>query len=131
MDIRSQEKATLDAAETRLRKLVSEIEMKRNVQFELGDCTGSQPALMSEHLQDMLGDAVSQVGTKAKSMASGAGHDASVFALQGIPSAMLFIRNSNGSHNADEAMAISDFGTALEVLVEMVSQPASVWPTRN
>ena len=131
LDIRSQEKTTLDAAEIRLRELVSTIENKRNVLFELGDCTGSQPALMSEHLQGMLKEAAGQVGTKVKSMASGAGHDASVFALQGIPSAMLFIRNSNGSHNADEAMALSDFGTALEVLVEMVSQPASAWPTRN
>ena len=29
-------------------------------------------------------------------MASGAGHDASVFANYGIPSIMLFIRNKNG-----------------------------------
>ncbi len=86
---------------------------------------------MSEHLQGMLKEAAGKVGTKVKSMASGAGHDASVFALHGIPSAMLFIRNSNGSHNADEAMALSDFGTALDVLLEVVSQPAAAWPIRN
>ncbi|RYF58993.1 MAG: M20/M25/M40 family metallo-hydrolase, partial [Comamonadaceae bacterium] len=40
---------------------------------------------------------------------SGAGHDAAVFAAAGIPAAMLFVRNANGSHNPHEAMDIDDF----------------------
>src|SRR5438874_12270768 len=42
-------------------------------------------------------------------MASGAGHDAAVFAKVGIPSAMIFVRNEHGSHNPDEAMSLDDF----------------------
>src|SRR3989475_4139317 len=42
-------------------------------------------------------------------MASGAGHDAAVFTKVGIPSAMIFVRNENGSHNPDEAMSLEDF----------------------
>ena len=34
---------------------------------------------------------------------SGAGHAAAVFANAGIPSAMIFVRNENGSHNPFEA----------------------------
>jgi N-carbamoyl-L-amino-acid hydrolase len=48
-------------------------------------------------------------------MASGAGHDAAVFANAGIPSAMIFVRNQHGSHNPREAMEMADFlaGAAL------------------
>ena len=35
-------------------------------------------------------------------MASGAGHDAAVFAKVGMPTAMIFVRNEHGSHNPDE-----------------------------
>ncbi len=49
-------------------------------------------------------------------MASGAGHDAAVFAAAGIPSAMIFVRNQNGSHNPDEAMEMDDFELAVRVL---------------
>ena len=42
-------------------------------------------------------------------------HDASIFARAGIPSAMVLVRNQNGSHNAAEAMEMADFdcGTAM------------------
>jgi N-carbamoyl-L-amino-acid hydrolase len=49
-------------------------------------------------------------------MASGAGHDAAVFANAGIPALMLFVRNQNGSHNPDEAMAMDDFTAATRLL---------------
>ena len=53
-------------------------------------------------------------------MASGAGHDCAVFANQGVPCAMIFVRNQHGSHNANEAMAIADFGEALRLLVALL-----------
>jgi N-carbamoyl-L-amino-acid hydrolase len=53
-------------------------------------------------------------------MASGAGHDAAVFAKVGIPSAMIFVRNENGSHNADEAMALEDFAVGTQALVDLL-----------
>ena len=38
----------------------------------------------------------------------------------GIPSAMLFVRNENGSHNPDEAMDIPDFVKGVDVLAEAI-----------
>jgi N-carbamoyl-L-amino-acid hydrolase len=60
-------------------------------------------------------------------MPSGAGHDAATFSLAGIPAAMLFIRNENGSHNPLEAMEMADFGDALELLHAMLMLPARRW----
>jgi N-carbamoyl-L-amino-acid hydrolase len=53
-------------------------------------------------------------------MASGAGHDAAVFAKVGIPSAMIFVRNDHGSHNADESMSLEDFGVGARALLELL-----------
>ena len=58
--------------------------------------TGCVPALRSQLTQPF-------------EMASGAGHDAAVFAKMGIPTGMIFVRNDHGSHNPDEAMALDDF----------------------
>ena len=40
---------------------------------------------------------------------SPASHDAATFTVAGVPTAMLFVRNANGSHNPHEAMEIDDF----------------------
>ena len=55
-------------------------------------------------------------------LASGAGHDAAVFATFGVPSGMIFIRNSNGSHNPDEAMDLADFGLAAQLLATYIAR---------
>ena len=55
-------------------------------------------------------------------MASGAGHDCAVFANEGVPCAMLFIRNDHGSHNANEAMDIDDFAEAARLLWGMLDE---------
>jgi len=49
--------------------------------------------------------------------ASGAGHDAAVFARMGIPTGMIFVRNEHGSHNPDEAMTLDDFAVATRALL--------------
>jgi N-carbamoyl-L-amino-acid hydrolase len=53
-------------------------------------------------------------------MASGAGHDAAVFARLGIPTGMIFVRNEHGSHNAAEAMALDDFAVATRALIDLL-----------
>jgi hypothetical protein len=44
------------------------------------------------------------------------GHDAAMFARAGIPSAVLLVRNANGSHNSDEALDRKDFADGVHVL---------------
>jgi N-carbamoyl-L-amino-acid hydrolase len=56
------------------------------------------------------------LGLSAETLPSGAGHDAAIFANQGVPAAMIFIRNQHGSHNPDEAMELEDFLKGTELL---------------
>jgi acetylornithine deacetylase/succinyl-diaminopimelate desuccinylase-like protein len=52
---------------------------------------------------------------------SGASHDSATFADAGVPTAMLFIRNANGSHNPDEAMEIANFIDVTKLLSAALS----------
>ena len=49
-------------------------------------------------------------------IASGAGHDCGDFAAAGVPSAMIFVRNQNGSHNPQEAMRFADFAEGVRLM---------------
>ena len=71
---------------------------------------------MSKKLISIFQKYSKEKSIKFETMASGAGHDASVFANYGIPSLMLFIRNKNGSHNPKEYMSIKQFMEVFKVL---------------
>ena len=75
------------------------------VRIDLGATSDSPPAVMDARLRARLMRLLEQ----PFEMASGAGHDAAVFAKVGIPSGMIFVRNEHGSHNPDEAMSLEDF----------------------
>lgn len=117
LDIRSEDAALLASIDAWLAEQATRIGEERGVRFDFGPCTDAKPALMDPKLRQILKSAASREGIPAMEMASGAGHDCATFASLGIPSAMLFLRNRNGSHNPDEAMEIEDFGAGLTVLV--------------
>jgi N-carbamoyl-L-amino-acid hydrolase len=76
---------------------------------------------MDPGLIDIFDRAATRLKIPHMRMASGAGHDAAVFAGAGIPSAMIFVRNQNGSHNPDEAMRIEDFDLAVRLIAQGIS----------
>jgi beta-ureidopropionase / N-carbamoyl-L-amino-acid hydrolase len=59
---------------------------------------------MSHGPMDALRRALEALGVEATELASGAGHDAAIMALAGVPSAMLFVRSDAGgvSHAPEE-----------------------------
>jgi beta-ureidopropionase / N-carbamoyl-L-amino-acid hydrolase len=116
VDVRSIEPDTLQRMEARVRERCAEITARLGVEFDLGLQTHSKPAAMDAALRASLLEGATKYGIPAMEMASGAGHDAAIFAGQGIPTAMIFVRNENGSHNPDEAMTMDDFACALQLL---------------
>ena len=86
------------------------------VAFDLGVTSDSPPAVMDSRLRELLRDQLE----RPFEMASGAGHDAAVFARMGIPTGMIFVRNEYGSHNPDEAMTLEDFGIATRALLGLL-----------
>ena len=116
IDVRSNSKNTLEYTKKILIKKIKLIEKKTNTKFFLGKETNSEPALMDKKLIKKFQIYSKKISMKFENMASGAGHDASIFANYGIPSLMLFIRNKNGSHNPKEYMSIKNFEEVFKVL---------------
>ncbi len=125
LDIRSVSDATMVAVEAKARAHASAIEAEYRVRFDLGEATYSPPAIMNAALQRSIGIGIKAAGIRPYAMASGAGHDAAIFAAVGVPTAMIFVRNQNGSHNPAEAMESADFALAVHVLSSVVSEMAN------
>jgi beta-ureidopropionase / N-carbamoyl-L-amino-acid hydrolase len=116
LDFRGLEEAVMRDASVTAARLAEEIGTRHKVRFALGEALYSYPAAMDPGLRRHLCRLASDLDIPAMELASGAGHDAAVFATLGVPTGMIFIRNSHGSHNPDEAMELADFGLAAGLL---------------
>lgn len=128
LDVRSGSAEVLDHLHTELLRLAGEIEARRGVRFALGERTGSRPTALDAGLRRRIAEEAEASGIAFLEMASGAGHDTAAFALAGVPSALIFVRNQNGSHNPDEAMRIADFAVAADLLARFLARHASAAP---
>jgi beta-ureidopropionase / N-carbamoyl-L-amino-acid hydrolase len=116
LDLRSLSAATMETVAAEARAAAARIGAEYRVEFVLGASSDSPPAVMDSRLRSRLLSLLEQ----PFEMASGAGHDAAVFSKVGIPSAMIFVRNENGSHNADEAMSLEDFAAGARALLALL-----------
>jgi N-carbamoyl-L-amino-acid hydrolase len=116
LDIRSASDATMREVVAEARAAARRIGDEYRVRFELGETSDSPAAVMDMKLRAALMGVLDQ----PFEMASGAGHDAAVFAKIGIPSAMIFVRNDHGSHNAEESMELEDFAVATRALIRLL-----------
>lgn len=116
IDIRSQDEAVLDEMAALIERQARTIGEKRRVRFEIGAVSRQHPAAMDASFRTALTEGARSLGISAMDIPSGAGHDAAEFAHAGVPAAMIFVRNANGSHNPDEAMSMDDFALATRLL---------------
>ena len=121
LDMRSLDASFLDDLEGRLAEAARDIEGRRGVAFELGAPTRAAPGVLDEAIRAGLLDCARSLGVPHNEMASGASHDSAAFAAAGVPTAMIFVRNPNGSHNPDEAMDLDDFMAATDILTRWLA----------
>ena len=115
-EARSQSTETLEAFYDLFRSECAAIAEERGVRFVFDRRLDSAPARMDETWIARLRAILRDMNLPDEPIPSGAGHDASVFANAGIPSAMIFVRNEHGSHNPEEAMEMDDFLLGTELL---------------
>jgi len=116
LDIRGLTQATMAAVVAEARVAAERIGAAYRVHIDLGATSDSPPAVLDSRLRSRLLSLLD----RPFEMASGAGHDAAVFAKVGIPSAMIFVRNEHGSHNPDEAMSLDDFAVGARALLRLL-----------
>jgi N-carbamoyl-L-amino-acid hydrolase len=120
LDVRSLSSEVLSDMRTRLADAIDDVAKRRRVAFDLGASSEAPPAIMDGKLRDALALAASRQRIPYLEMPSGAGHDAAMFSQAGVPTAMVFIRNANGSHNPRESMDLDDFRSAASVLLNTI-----------
>jgi len=126
LDIRAGTQGTLSRAAQALAALAAEVAAAQGVSIDLGprfdwDAVVCDPALVRR-----IAGAATALHLPHISLPSGAGHDAAALAAAGIPSAMIFVRNANGSHNPDEAMDAADLDLAVRLLARLAETPCNL-----
>ncbi|WP_431305360.1 Zn-dependent hydrolase [Sediminicoccus sp. BL-A-41-H5] len=125
LDVRAPEIATLDRAYAEIDRLTAAISAARGVSFALEGRQASVPTPMDATLREALRQSAEAMGIPHKIMPSGGGHDAAAFAQAGIPAAMVFVRNQNGSHTPLEDMRMEDFAAATAAITHWCAKAAA------
>ena len=120
LDLRHAHDATRVAAVEELVANAGAIAERRGLSLERTDRLDQPAVPMDERLTAVLTSAMEAAGYPAKTMPSGAGHDAMVMAAQ-VPAAMLFLRSPGGiSHHPTETVLEEDVEAALQVWREFL-----------
>lgn len=117
LEYRSQSTDVLTGFEELVKEEGASIGRSRGVTFEFGPAVPTAPAIMDDRLVAHFDAVCERLEIPHERLPSGAGHDASIFANEGVPTTMIFIRNEHGSHNPAEAMEYDDFFLGAEVLI--------------
>ena len=121
LDIRSGDPAVLATMRAFVEAAAADIAQRRGVRFELGGFSISVPTVLDARLRQRLVAGADALGLPAMEMASGGGHDAQEFMRAGIASAMIFVRNANGSHVANEGMTLDDLAAGVRLIAWMLA----------
>jgi N-carbamoyl-L-amino-acid hydrolase len=124
LDVRAYDPAVLVRLEDRMHALIRDIEAERRVTFDLGPRASAPVGMVDQAIAAGLTDAAARLGIPTMPLGSPASHDSAAFAAAGVPTAMLFVRNENGSHNPREHMEIGDFMDACTILAAWVAEKA-------
>lgn len=94
---------------------------EHNVEFEFGKRVGTPAVDLDRSVQALVEEAGQETGITPVRMPT-VGHDAAMFQRRGIPTSVLLVRNSGGSHNPEEHMDFADFEAGTKVLATAVSR---------
>ncbi|MFL6798867.1 MAG: allantoate amidohydrolase [Xanthobacteraceae bacterium] len=126
LDVRAADDATRDAAICDIMQELAAIAARRGVEAATQEVQRSQAVACSPRLSALLADAVARTGLTPRRLASGAGHDAMMFAgLTEI--AILFVRCGNGgvSHSPREIITAEDADFAVRIMLDAVERLAA------
>jgi allantoate deiminase len=108
LDLRARSEQTVEQLTRDVRAAIRRIGDARGVKSSL-DVLSRVPAVpLDPKLRDLFLRSAKQVGVAAPELFSGAGHDAENSQLAGVPTGMLFVRSTGGSHNPNELATLDD-----------------------
>jgi allantoate deiminase len=124
-DLRHHEQERFEALIERVDSELEEIAHNNGLRLETKIILYQEAIPMDGRLIDLADEAASQAGIPHVRMHSGGGHDAQLFAQDGVPSIMLFVPSVNGlSHSPDEFTESRDLATGTRVLAHLLHRLA-------
>ena len=123
LDVRAYDAEVLAKLEREVENIIAGIEQRRGVRFHLGIRASAAIGRVDPAIVAGLEREAAALNLPVLHLGSPASHDGAAFAAAGVAMAMLFVRNTNGSHNPREAMEVDDLLAACQVLI--------LWLARN
>jgi allantoate deiminase len=108
LDLRARKDETVEQLTRDVRVAIRRIGDARGVRSSLDVLTRVPVVPLDAKLRDLFHRSASAVGVDAPDLFSGAGHDAENSQLAGVPTGMLFVRSTGGSHNPNELATLDD-----------------------
>ena len=103
---------------------VTRIANARGVEASVDDLARVPATRLDPEIRDLLKRAAKSVGVDAPELVSGAGHDAQNPALSGVPTGMIFVRSTGGSHTPREFASIDDAALGAQALANAIKELA-------
>ncbi len=104
---------------------VTGIVSARGVQASVDDLARVPVTPLDPTIREVLKRATTSVGVEAPLLMSGAGHDAQNPALSGVPTGMIFVRSTGGSHTPREFASIEDAALGAQALANAIKELAT------
>lgn len=122
LDVRAYSAENLHELEEKTLTIIRAIEERRGVRFDLGNTARAAVGEMDVSISDRFETISRELAIPARRLGSPASHDSAAFAAAGVPTAMIFVRNANGSHNPDEGMTLDDFLQATAIMTAWIAE---------
>jgi allantoate deiminase len=101
------------------------IASRREVQIEVDELARVPATPLDSRIRELLRRACAGAGVDAPELVSGAGHDAQNPALSGVPTGMIFVRSTGGSHTPRELASIDDAVLGAQAIANAIRELAS------
>jgi beta-ureidopropionase / N-carbamoyl-L-amino-acid hydrolase len=121
LDVRAYDEAVLAELESKVGRIIGDIERDRGVRFHLGTRARAAVGLVDPAIKAGLKAAAREQGVDVLEIGSPASHDAAAFGAAGVKIGMIFVRNENGSHNPKEWMQVDDFLDGTRILIQWLA----------
>jgi len=104
---------------------VTSIATARGVDASVDDLARVPVTPLDTKIREVLQRATRSVGVEAPLLVSGAGHDAQNPALSGVPTGMIFVRSTGGSHTPREFASNDDAALGAQALANAIKELAT------
>jgi allantoate deiminase len=125
LDIRAPKQDSIERVLREFGDAMSDVTRRRGVALTLDPLQRVAVTPLDPGIREVLQRATKSVGVDAPLLVSGAGHDAQNPALSGVPTGMLFVRSTGGSHTPLESADTADAVVGTRALEHAIGELAS------